>query len=304
MQHFHLLYFFITVLIGIVSLAITANIYIRTKDKFLKSYLYFYSAFTSDIILAALILYIKTNIITPPVYISELVSYIATITHYTLMFTIALFSHELCSVPNAKTRNVFFAGISILLFIGYNFFAITDYGEQHKLIFDYIEASVFMAVVLYAFFNGIFYYKSIQEEIRKKVIFKIIILLGIFIPGIMFDAFPNDIPSIVFPQLLYCGFSVIFTYYLIRHYPSVTVANLQSIISEEEFFDLYNLSPREREIASLLLLGHKNNYIAETLFIALPTVKTHLRNLYSKFGVSSRYEFLVLYKNRKRSSNP
>lgn len=50
------------------------------------------------------------------------------------------------------------------------------------------------------------------------------------------------------------------------------------------------LSPRELEIAALLREGASNNMIAEKLFISVPTVKTHVRNVLRKYRVSAREE--------------
>lgn len=53
------------------------------------------------------------------------------------------------------------------------------------------------------------------------------------------------------------------------------------------------LSEREFEVLSLSVDGKSNKEIAETLFIASTTVKFHLRNTYTKLGVSNRKEALV-----------
>jgi DNA-binding NarL/FixJ family response regulator len=42
--------------------------------------------------------------------------------------------------------------------------------------------------------------------------------------------------------------------------------------------------PRERQIAELLRQGHSNKLIARALEVGLPTVKTHLINLFRKLG--------------------
>ena len=55
-----------------------------------------------------------------------------------------------------------------------------------------------------------------------------------------------------------------------------------SLISQLE------LSKRELEILGLLALGHSNQEIAETLFVSLSTVKTHLQNLFAKLDVKRR----------------
>ena len=55
---------------------------------------------------------------------------------------------------------------------------------------------------------------------------------------------------------------------------------------------LANLTPREREIAWLLRDGADNKSIARRLDLGLPTVKTHLINLFRKVGVGNRTELV------------
>jgi ATP/maltotriose-dependent transcriptional regulator MalT len=47
------------------------------------------------------------------------------------------------------------------------------------------------------------------------------------------------------------------------------------------------LSPREREVAALVLAGKRNTDIARELFLSLKTIESHTRNIYAKLGVSS-----------------
>ncbi|MBI4310541.1 MAG: hypothetical protein HY681_02075 [Chloroflexi bacterium] len=54
------------------------------------------------------------------------------------------------------------------------------------------------------------------------------------------------------------------------------------------------LTPRETEIARLLLSGVSMQEIRDQLVIAPDTLKTHLRNMYRKAGVRNRIEFTVL----------
>lgn len=50
----------------------------------------------------------------------------------------------------------------------------------------------------------------------------------------------------------------------------------------------FEISDREYEVLNLIREGLTNQEIADRLFIALPTVKTHTSNLYSKLGVKNR----------------
>lgn len=53
-------------------------------------------------------------------------------------------------------------------------------------------------------------------------------------------------------------------------------------------FDKYALTPREREIVDLVLLGHNNRQIGKTLFLSVQSVKNALTRIYRKVGVASR----------------
>ena len=68
--------------------------------------------------------------------------------------------------------------------------------------------------------------------------------------------------------------------------PAATGKSAKPLTSE-------SLSHREREILRLISEGLYNNEIADRLFIALSTVKTHINNIYTKLDVKSRTQALV-----------
>jgi DNA-binding CsgD family transcriptional regulator len=55
------------------------------------------------------------------------------------------------------------------------------------------------------------------------------------------------------------------------------------------------LSPREREVAQLILRGHSTHSIAELLGITEATVKSHRKNLYGKLEIATQYELFSLF---------
>jgi DNA-binding CsgD family transcriptional regulator len=66
----------------------------------------------------------------------------------------------------------------------------------------------------------------------------------------------------------------------------------------EAAFDRFGgalLSPREREVAQLLLRGHSSASISAQLGISGTTVKTHRKNLYAKLGIATQYELFSLF---------
>ncbi len=58
--------------------------------------------------------------------------------------------------------------------------------------------------------------------------------------------------------------------------------------------ELSQLSERELEVLTQVATGANNRQIAETLVLSVHTVKTHVRNIYSKLGVQSRTEAAML----------
>lgn len=62
-------------------------------------------------------------------------------------------------------------------------------------------------------------------------------------------------------------------------------------------FSRHQLTARETEVAILMVDGVSNPDMAKRLFISMPTLKTHIRNIYSKFGAASRADFLDAVRN-------
>jgi DNA-binding NarL/FixJ family response regulator len=60
----------------------------------------------------------------------------------------------------------------------------------------------------------------------------------------------------------------------------------------DEEFEPMALTTREREVLGLLASGCSNREIASTLFVSLPTVKTHLAHIYDKLDARNRNEAL------------
>lgn len=61
-----------------------------------------------------------------------------------------------------------------------------------------------------------------------------------------------------------------------------------------EFSIAEKLTEREGEIATLLIKGKTYRMIAGELHVSENTVKTHVKNIYSKAGVQSRTELMNL----------
>jgi two-component system, NarL family, nitrate/nitrite response regulator NarL len=63
------------------------------------------------------------------------------------------------------------------------------------------------------------------------------------------------------------------------------------------------LTPRERDVAGLLVDGLSNKEIASRLFIEVPTVKNHVHNILEKLSVSRRGEAVARLSARHRAQS-
>lgn len=61
------------------------------------------------------------------------------------------------------------------------------------------------------------------------------------------------------------------------------------------------LTPREKQITSLVLQGHSSKSLAEQLHISVGTVKVHRKSIYVKLNVSSESELFSLFINHLRN---
>lgn len=73
-----------------------------------------------------------------------------------------------------------------------------------------------------------------------------------------------------------------------------------TIIHQTKMLD--PLTEREQEVLQLILAGKSNKEIASALFVTESTIKTHARNIYSKYDVGSRAELIsTLLKNESNT---
>jgi NarL family two-component system response regulator LiaR len=75
--------------------------------------------------------------------------------------------------------------------------------------------------------------------------------------------------------------------------PEVTTKMMQRMRSGKESQPHEELTEREYEILLLLSKGKTNQEIADELFIALKTVKTHVSNIFSKLDVQDRTQAVI-----------
>jgi DNA-binding CsgD family transcriptional regulator len=82
-----------------------------------------------------------------------------------------------------------------------------------------------------------------------------------------------------------------------------TATGRRALFSVHEWAELkqdLSLSPRQADVVEQLLSGHSDKQIAHELQMSVPTVRTHLCRLFSRFGVDDRCELIVHVYSRFR----
>jgi DNA-binding CsgD family transcriptional regulator len=206
--------------------------------------------------------------------------------------------HYLSSVSHATTRNIIFGSIALISYMSYHFIEFVMTEETLKRFGGNLLQAIFISVMIYCVVIDVSYHRKINDPVKKNIERKGTIFFGISLPGLLYDFVLTDISPFRFYPILYCGLSIIFTHYFLTYYSHQSYVP-ENALPEEDFFEQYNISPREQEIVILVLKGYSNQKIGETLYISLNTVKAHLRNIYPKFGIKSRYELITLVKDRR-----
>jgi DNA-binding CsgD family transcriptional regulator len=126
-----------------------------------------------------------------------------------------------------------------------------------------------------------------------KIILKILIYFQfIFYPFLILERIP------FFLKILPYGFGLYPFFYFLTNllwlifvskylfFPEIKIDNNRT--SLENFFNIYSISEREKEITQLLIEGLSYKEIGNKLFISYETVKTHINNIYRKTNSKSK----------------
>jgi DNA-binding CsgD family transcriptional regulator len=146
---------------------------------------------------------------------------------------------------------------------------------------DVAENLVLAGVVVYTLHLGLTRLGAPRTHGPLGVRFLALLALGL--PGIAHDMLASGDTTVRFYPLWYCLLSVVITWTLIQRPRSEEGTTIPTA---------WGLSEREIEVVRLLQRGLSNREIGSRLHISSNTVKTHLRAIFDKSGVRSRFGLL------------
>lgn len=233
-----------------------------------------------------------------------------------LIFAFPYFSHSLATHPSSRWANAPFAIAAVTGMVAHIVLLLLgNVGASDRVLLFGIAISILYSMgrrvvdAVAARRSGVT--ESPLHQTATAMAFLGIVLFPAIVIFDLFYAYLPWIDSFAFPAMSVTPlFFTIFTALLVRHaiselgtdgtkegtnnaeppYPVRTPGDFEE--HSAVFSDRAGLTEREREVLALLVSGKRYVDIAELLFISLPTVKTHVRNIYQKTKTATRAELI------------
>jgi DNA-binding CsgD family transcriptional regulator len=289
-ERFVLVYVFLSFSVGLACLGVTLVMARRKGSLLARAFLAFYAALSVLVISALLLAFADAfpSEINPSTrFVLEYMESI--IGFYGLMFTLPFFVHRVFGVPS-RARDRILLVVTLLAALGQHIteYALDDEWDQRG---DIIENVLFVAVVTYTYWVAFSRFRS--EGIERRLATRVLALMVAGVPGVLYDLFLAEKTGLRGYPVMYCVMSVVVTWTLV-HQRNVA----QRLRPDTD----YGLSDRETEVLRLVQRGLSNKDIGEKLHISPNTVKTHLRAVFDKTGVRSRFELIA--RTNERAEDP
>jgi DNA-binding CsgD family transcriptional regulator len=195
---------------------------------------------------------------------------------YAVMFTLPFFVHRLFGVDSKRDRVIL--AITLVTAAAQH---LTEFGLGGRWdeAGDVFEDVVFAGVLAYTLWIGLS--RRTVAGRAQDVVNRFLVLMVLSVPGTAYDLFFRSDTAWRFYPLWYSVTSVVMTLTLLRHPTHGAIPAS------------WGLSDREQEVVQLVQRGLSNKGVARELEISPNTVKTHLRSVYDKSGIRTRYGLMA-----------
>lgn len=195
------------------------------------------------------------------------------------------------------------AGVVILI-LSYGVKIILPHAGSSSRWLDIVQSVIFNNLIILEFpilIGLLIIGKKGEDRDKKKIIQAFAILyLSRWVLAFMFVflIFTFVVPDPLRLLITACSFflfnivPLIWIRYYFLGYAKSMLKHVEERAVLDTIFEKHNITKREQDIVRLLLGGKSNREIADSLFIAIPTVKNHIHSLYQKLGVKTRYELI------------
>jgi DNA-binding CsgD family transcriptional regulator len=283
-ERFWLAYLFVSFAVGVACLGVAVTLAARRRDAVSRAFLALYAALSVLVTSSLVLAFAATapGVLPDPVlgvfgYLESIVGF------YGLMLTLPLLVHRVFRVDDARRERILVAAVLATLGLQH----VTEFalgGTLWDQRGDRFEDGVLVAVLAYSFWVATTQRRSVEAE--RPLATRIFALLVLGVPGVFSDLFLAETWGVRLYPLWYAVASVVVTWTLARNdaAPQETATRVAAG---------WGLSEREAEVADRVALGLSNKDIAAALHISPNTVKTHLRTIFEKAGIRSRFELIA-----------
>ncbi len=188
----------------------------------------------------------------------------------------------------------------ILFSIGLFILTIFSYFFNFMEALEYIVGAYLIISIVYSMILIRRTKPSLRVKHREKNERRVALLCLCILPiSFVFDYFPEYFTFLEFNQGNPLKFTIPLLFIIIASGKLVDDIKRLSLFKpevekKEQNMKNYNFTKREKEIVDLIISGATYNQISEQLFISLPTVKTHVSNIYRKAEVNNKIGLLNL----------
>lgn len=186
------------------------------------------------------------------------------------------------------TSAILFYGFYILKISGANDLLLQTIRKNAFLGFVFVEILVIGYIVFFLIINAV--KKHNKENSRYLYRFAAILAVITIFKSISLY-FSNIHFSIgIYFLIMYFTGTIPLIFLTIKNIKEKEALVINSNHKEQNLFDEFKITPREKEIILEICKGKTNQQIADSLFITLQTVKDHTHNIYQKTGVKNRVQ--------------
>lgn len=280
---------------GIIALIFSVFLYLNRKNILIKKYIFVLISLLAVIAFGTISNYFPQK--EKYIMIKSSLNFIMYTSTCLLIFVMPGFINELIDFYKKKIINNTFLVLGIIMFvILLIFFIINKIQYAHYLIMSglgiatvYSIAAILINIKKISRDNLFFFMKHVA--VISIILFPLFIIFDYY--RLFFSESISGKGPLIMPFLFFI-WNILFIISALTHLSNRQQTGLEI---SAEFLSKYGISKREKEIIELLLNGLSYKEIMEKLSISMPTVKTHVTNIYTKTNTNSKMKLVHLLKN-------
>lgn len=281
---------------GIMALFFSLFLYVNGRNNLLKKYIFLSLSLFTIITLGIFLNYFNWNKNT--IVIKNILSFISYSSTISIIFLFPNFTNDLFQIAHKKKIDLLFL---LFAFLNILFLIILTFFKGYIFLLYFIFSSLGISL-LYNSILTLFSFKKNQKQNFFYFMKYVAFLILFFFPAFVVTDFYQFIPlltkmSLKGPMSMPLFYSILNILFILNTIKALLNKKEYILEISPVFINKYKVSNREKEVIELLLKGKSYKEIMDKLFISMPTVKTHVSNIYNKTNTNSKIELANLIKN-------